>query len=171
MKTGNLRTVLGRAILLMGAALLALSAFGLFGNGCSRRPETLSKDYDKAEMEAAIQKGRETFPEFKARLLQPQPGDANFAIKVKITDKHGTEYFWLTGIQIQGDQFTGIIDDEPGIVRNVKFRQSYSFTFDDVSDWLYLSKGVMQGNYTLRVLLKSMPAKEAAALKKQFGWE
>ena len=35
---------------------------------------------------------------------------------------------------------------------------------------MYMANGKMQGNYTLRVELESMPPKEAEALKKKIGW-
>jgi uncharacterized protein YegJ (DUF2314 family) len=55
-------------------------------------------------------------------------------------------------------------------VKKVKFGQDYSFSRDEISDWMYMAKGKMQGNYTLRVELESMPPKEAAALKQKIGW-
>jgi uncharacterized protein YegJ (DUF2314 family) len=35
---------------------------------------------------------------------------------------------------------------------------------------MYMAGGKMQGNYTLRVELESMPKEQAEALKKQIGW-
>lgn len=158
--------------LAVGVAIAALLA-GLLvaASGCSKKPDTLTDKYDKAEMDAAIQKARETFGQFKARLADPKPGDSGFAVKVGISDGHDTEHFWLTEIKVKGESFSGVINNEPGVVRKVKFGQTYKFTFDDVSDWLYWSNGVMQGNYTLRVLLRSMPPNEAEALKKEVGWQ
>lgn len=138
--------------------------------GCSKKPDTLAEEYDEKEMEAAIQQARDSFSEFQGRFQNPQKGDSDFAIKVKIQDKHGMEHFWLTDIETKGEQFVGVIGNDPGIVRNVKHGQKYEFAFADVSDWMYISNGVMQGNYTLRVLMKSMPKREVEALKKQFGW-
>lgn len=139
--------------------------------GCSRKSDPATDKYDEAEMNAAIAKARETFGEFKERLLKPQPGDSGFAIKVKITDENGTEHFWLDKIKVKGESFTGAVNNNPEVVRIVRLGQAYTFGFEDVSDWMYMSGGVMQGNHTLRVLLKSMPRKEAEAVKKKFGWQ
>jgi len=55
-------------------------------------------------------------------------------------------------------------------VKKVKLGQEYTFTRNEISDWMYMAAGKMQGNYTLRVELESMPPKEAAALKRKIGW-
>ena len=55
-------------------------------------------------------------------------------------------------------------------MKKVRFGQEYSFKRSEISDWMYMAKGKMQGNYTLRVELESMPANEAEALKKKIGW-
>jgi len=158
--------------LILRVAVVSFPAGLLFApSGCSKKPDTLTDQYDEAEMDAAIQKARETFGQFKQRLAHPKPGDSGFAVKVKISDGNDTEHFWLIDIKVNGDSFSGVINNEPGTVKKVKLGQTYKFTFDDVSDWLYMSNGVMQGNHTLRVMLKSMPPEKAEAMKKKFGWQ
>lgn len=142
----------------------------LFLLSCKQKPETLTDKYDEEEMSKAIETARSTFDDFLNRFHNPQPGDEDFNIKVKIEDKNGVEHFWLGDLELDSEPYTGIIGNEPGIVRNVKFGQKYSFKKSDISDWMYMSNGVMQGNYTLRVILKSMPEDEAAEIKKGIGW-
>jgi len=138
--------------------------------GCSRKPETLTNKYDEKKMEQAIVDARATFDEFVARFHSPQPGDTAFNVKVKIEDEHGIEHFWVGDLMLDAEPFSGKIGNEPGVVKKVKFGQAYTFARSDVSDWMYISNGKMQGNYTLRVELESMPRKEADALKKKIGW-
>jgi len=131
----------------------------------------LTMDYDEQEMETAIQEARRTFGQLKSRLNDPKPGDSDFFIKVKITDENGTEHFWLQDVKIAGDRFEGIINNEPGIVKNVKIGERYRFGFKDVSDWMYRARdGAVRGNYTLRVILKTMPKQETEQLNKMMGW-
>jgi uncharacterized protein YegJ (DUF2314 family) len=154
-------------------SILALGAtLGLLGllAACSNRPETLATDYDEEEMAAAIEQARATFSEFKARFSNPQPGDTDFGVKVRIEDRHGVEYFWLTDVNLDEEPYSGIIGNDPGIVTNVKYGQTYRFSEKDVADWMYMADGVMQGNRTLRVLLKSMPEDEAESIREAFGW-
>ena len=138
--------------------------------GCKQKPDTLTDQYNEEEMNRAIEAARSTFDAFLNRFKNPQPGDEDFNIKVKIEDAHGTEYFWLGDLRLDSEPYQGVIGNDPGIVRNVKFGQQYSFSRADISDWMYMSNGVMQGNYTLRVILKSMPDDEAEEIKKTIGW-
>ncbi|HEY3323822.1 MAG TPA: DUF2314 domain-containing protein [Planctomycetota bacterium] len=150
--------------------IAAILLLGLTACGNAKKPATLTTEYDQKEMDAAIESAKKSFGEFKARMLQPQEGDKGFAIKVPIKDSNGTEHFWLNDINVQGEEFSGVIGNEPGIVKCVKMGESYKFKAADISDWMYMSKGVMQGNYTLHVLLKTMPAEEAKDLKRRIGW-
>jgi uncharacterized protein YegJ (DUF2314 family) len=138
--------------------------------GCSRKPETLTSKYDEKKMEQAIADARSAFDEFLARLRNPQPGDEDFHVKVRIEDKNGIEHFWVSDLKLDSEPYSGKIADDPGIVKKVKFGQEYRFTRSEISDWMYMAKGKMQGNYTLRVELESMPPEEASALKKKIGW-
>jgi uncharacterized protein YegJ (DUF2314 family) len=149
-------------------ALLLTAIFVIAG--CSRKPETLTSKYDEKKMEQAIADARSTFDEFLARFRNPQPGDEDFHVKVRIEDKHGVEHFWVSDLKLNSEPYSGKIADDPGIVKKVKLGQEYRFTLSEISDWMYMANGKMQGNYTLRVELESMPPKEADALKKQIGW-
>jgi len=76
------------------AAALLLLATSILG-GCSRKPETLTDQYDKKKMEQAIADARSTFDDFVARFRNPQSGDSDFHVKVRIEDKNGVEHFWV----------------------------------------------------------------------------
>ena len=138
--------------------------------GCSQKPETLIEDYDEAKMEKAIAEARSTVDQFFARFREPQPGDEAFAMKVRIEDDNGAEHFWLGQLDLDKEPYSGVIDNEPGVVKCVELGERYRFTKEDISDWMYMANGKMQGNYTLRVALESMPPEEAAKIRKAFGW-
>lgn len=121
-------------------------------------------------MEQAIAEARSTLDDFLSRFRNPQPGDKAFNVKVRIEDENGVEHFWVGDLKLDAEPYSGKIGNEPGIVKKVKLDQNYSFTRSDISDWMYMSNGKMQGNYTLRVELESMPPKEAQALRRQVGW-
>jgi uncharacterized protein YegJ (DUF2314 family) len=161
---------LGRQFMGAHASIVLLLTAALLVAGCSRKPATLTSNYDEKKMEQAIADARASFDTFLARYRNPQPGDEHFNVKVRIEDKHGVEHFWVSDLKLDAEPFSGKIDDEPGIVKKVKLGQDYSFTRGDISDWMYMANGKMQGNYTLRVELESMPPGEAAALKKKIGW-
>jgi len=125
------------------------------------KPETLVEGgYDQAEMSAAIERARKEVDTFIA--IMKSAGATNFAVKVPIEDKGEVEHFWMTNVTYRDGRFTGKINNEPGIVTNVKLGQSVTVEKNKISDWLYMRDGKMHGNYTLHPLLATMSEEEAA---------
>ena len=160
---GDMKSYCSHLVVWLAAALL-------IAGGCSRKPETLIEEYDEKKMDQAISEARSTFDEFLARFRNPQTGDDAFHVKVRIEDGNGIEHFWVGDLKLDAEPYSGTIGNEPGIVKKVKHGQKYSFSRSEISDWMYMSGGKMQGNYTLRVELESMSPKEAQALKRKVGW-
>ncbi len=71
------------------------------------------------------------------------------------------EHFWLSDVVYRDGEFQGTIGNDPGIVTNVTFGQSWTIKKAEISDWMFMRGGKMYGNYTMRPLLKTMPAEEA----------
>ena len=112
-------------------------------------------------MAAAIAKGRETLPEFWKSFEHPAKDETGFALKVKITDANGDEHFWATQIQRTNNVITGVIDNDPDIVKSVKQGQRIEIPPADISDWLFIRGKKMIGNATIKPLLKSLSKEEA----------
>ena len=151
-----------------GGAAAALAMAMLLG--CSQDPDTLVRDYDEKEMEQAIERARSTFDQFLERFRSPEPGDEAFSVKVRIEDPNGIEHFWLENLKLDAEPYSGDIGNDPGIVKSVRLGQRHSFSRKDISDWMYMANGKMEGNFTLRVTLKSMPKEKAEAVKRRIGW-
>ncbi len=114
------------------------------------------------DMEAAFAKARSKLPLFWKAFERPTRGETKFALKVKITDASGAEYFWVNRIQKKGDKVSGTINNEPHIVKSVKLGQRIDIADDQIVDWLFMRNDKMVGNETLRPILKKMPKEEAA---------
>jgi uncharacterized protein YegJ (DUF2314 family) len=142
------------------AAALIMSA------GCSKRDKVINVEDNDPEMMAAIDKGRQTLTNFWQALENPQQGETKFALKVRIEDENGTEYFWASGIERKSGKIRGTIDNDPNIVKNVKIGQRIDILQTNIADWLYMRDGKMMGNYTLRALYKEMPPSEVEKYKK-----
>jgi uncharacterized protein YegJ (DUF2314 family) len=149
--------------------IVFIAALSVALTACSKRDRVVSVAGDHPEMTAAISKGRETLPQFWQIFDTRAHGENGFSLKVRITDKKGTEYFWATDIERRGARLTGTINNDPEIVASVKLGQIIDIPEAEIADWLYLRDGKMVGNYTLRPLLKQMPPAEAERLKKMMA--
>ena len=143
---------------LFGIAIVSLAA-------CSKRDTVIHVEADDAEMNAAIAKGRETLPHFWQVFEKRERGESDFALKVKITDQNGTEYFWANEIERNEGKIMGTINNDPNIVKSVKLGSRIEIAEADISDWLYMREEKMIGNQTLKPLLKQMPKEDAKRLK------
>jgi uncharacterized protein YegJ (DUF2314 family) len=140
---------------------LAVTLFALLTCSCTSKPETLiDSGYDEQEMEAAITTARREVSGFVAELRNPT--GTNHAVKVPIQDAGKTEHFWLIDVSHKDGRFDGTINNDPGIVKNVKIGDKRSVAQHEISDWMFMRGGKMYGNYTMRPLLKAMPEDEAA---------
>lgn len=158
MKTNTMNRISPLALLILGLSFTLLTA-------CSKRDKVINVAEDDPEMVAAIAKARDTLPQFWQVFEKPERGESKFSLKVKITDKRGTEHFWATDIERRDGKVFGTINNDPNIVTSVKLGDRVEIPEADISDWLYLRDDKMVGNYTVVPLLKTMPAKEAEALK------
>jgi uncharacterized protein YegJ (DUF2314 family) len=145
-------------ILSCALSLLAISS-------CSKQDKVIGVKDDEPAMIAAISKARETLPLFWRAFDKQERGEKDFALKVRITDKHGSEHFWATDIEHRDGKIKGIINNDPNIVTKVKMGDVIEIPEADITDWLYMREGKMVGNFTLKVLFKEMPKKEVEFYK------
>lgn len=147
--------------IILGALLAILTLL----SACSKRDKAVSVAKDDPQMLAAIAKARETLPQFWTVFDKRERGESGFSLKVKITDKSGSEHFWATDLERRDGKIMGTINNDPNIVSTVKLGDRIVIPGSDISDWLYMRDGKMVGNETLKPLLKAMPASEVARAK------
>lgn len=135
---------------------------------CSRQPDTLvTGGYDEKEMEAAIARARAEVNVFIAALNEGK--GLNFAVKAPVKEGDETEHFWLTDVVYRDGTFEGLIGNDPGVVKNVKFGQKWKIEKSEISDWMFVRDEKIHGNYTMRPLLKTMKKEEAEMWKSRFA--
>lgn len=150
-------------------ALALAAVFLVLLAACSKRDKVINVEENDPEMLAAIAKARETLPQFWEVFDKHEHGESGFSLKVKITDKKGTEHFWATDIERRDGKIRGTINNDPDIVASVKLEDRVEIPEADISDWLYMRGEKMFGNRTLVPLLKTMPPKEAAVYRKMMA--
>ena len=109
---------------------------------------------------------RETLPQFWQAFDKRDHGEGGFALKVRITDKQETEHFWATEINRRSGKLMGTINNDPDTVKAVKLGDRIEIPEADITDWMYMRRGKMVGNYTLRPLFKTMSPAEVDRFKK-----
>ena len=143
--------------------LLALSLFLVAGLLTQSFAQLVRGGYSQQDMERAISRARSEVETFKTELAK---GDAdNYAIKVGIKDGKDTEHFWLGEVSFKDGVFSGKIANRPGVVRNVKFGQTWEVKQAEISDWMINREEKIQGGYTIDPLLATMPKAQADALR------
>ncbi|MFN7926277.1 MAG: DUF2314 domain-containing protein [Bryobacteraceae bacterium] len=68
----------------------------------------------------------------------------------------------MVDVKLRDGVFEGWVSNEPGLVHNVKYGQTWKVKKAEIVDWMFRRGGKIHGNYTMRPLLETMPAEEAA---------
>jgi len=144
---------------------LAIFLLSVLVAACSRPSDdhVVTVEKDDPAMNAAFAKARSETDSFLS--LMNSGTVSGCSVKVGISDGHQTEYFWLGDLTYADGVFSGTIDNDPELVKNVKLGQKYHVKKEEIYDWLYLQDGKMHGNYTARVLLPKMPKEEADKIR------
>ena len=137
--------------------------------GRAKRDEVVLVTKDDPAIAAARSKARASLAGFLAIAKQPTPAMRNFALKVRVSDDHGVEYFWVTQFSANGERFSGKIDNTPRTVRSVSAGQFIQFSEGEITDWMYVDGGKMKGNYSACALLQREPKDQQDAVKSRFG--
>jgi uncharacterized protein YegJ (DUF2314 family) len=121
------------------------------------------------EMARAIARARAELPVFFGHASSPAPGERYFLVKYNINPTGRAEFIWAEIISHKGDTMVARLINTPRAPGFTKGQQ-VTIRKSDVIDWSYIRDGVLQGNYTTRVVLPHMKPAEAAALRKSYGW-
>jgi len=139
------------------------------------------------DMERARAEGRATLPTFLEHLKNPAPDESHFLVKFRLDrkqvlggaqrgafagpDEEPDEFIWANRLNVtaEGSTVLGFIDDRPR-AKGFHSGQPVAIPLDDVVDWGYSKGGVMQGNFTTKVLLAKLPPREAEQAKRAMGW-
>jgi uncharacterized protein YegJ (DUF2314 family) len=127
-------------------------------------------DEDEA-MTRAFEKARASLDEFFRLAKSPKEGTEAYAIKVGVSDGDNTEYFWVNQFEVNGDEISGVLNNEPESVKKYRMGERFTFSRDDVVDWTYMEPAArrMHGNYTACALLSHEDPKDAEEFRQQYG--
>jgi uncharacterized protein YegJ (DUF2314 family) len=116
------------------------------------REHNLSNPGDDPRFKAAEAEARRRWPEFVTALSRREPNVA-YAVKAKFTDGDTTEWMWMQVESVSGDTITGVLDNVPVDVHNVKQGDRVTKKLADIDDWIVGRNGsAAQGGFTSKVL-------------------
>ena len=126
---------------------------------------------EEPAMRRAFEQARATLDEFLLKAKAPPPGTTSYSLKVGIREGKAVEYFWVGNFTQTETGFSGTINNEPRLVKGVRFGQQYSFPREHIFDWTYIDRNErrMVGNFTVCALLTKESPQEAEATKKRYG--
>ena len=115
-------------------------------------------DYSKndARMNAAMEKGVATLPDFDAALEQKLLGILNVRVPY---GESGNEYLWLADVRRNADgSYDGTITDVVAHAPYLHQGSPYHARHDQVADWMFRDeKGGDHGGWTVRLMQKDSP--------------
>jgi uncharacterized protein YegJ (DUF2314 family) len=123
-------------------------------------------DNDK-QMDRAVENAQRNLGFFLAALHAKKSGDTVFEIKKGFVDGNNVEHLWIRGVTYDGNNFHGIVDNQPSEVKNVHNGQRITVAPGDVNDWMFLKDGKLIGAYTTRVLYARLSPEEKAEFDKR----
>jgi uncharacterized protein YegJ (DUF2314 family) len=135
------------------------------GCGDTDKARPLAVPAGDPELAAAIDEARRTLPEFFAVLDKPRDDVSGLALKLELTDANGNEFLWLNAIRYKEGKLVGTVNNQPYVVRSVKYGEQVEIDPAKIRDWLFVRGGKVHGNHTARVLVRRLPRGLAATIQ------
>lgn len=127
---------------------------------------------DNEAMNAAIQEAVRNYPLFERAMQQPDSSLSEFSVKMKFTyDGGNKEHMWVSELHMIGGQLFGVLNSDPLHVKGLELGDTLRVTRDDISDWMYVKNGKLQGGYTIKALYNNMNEKEKMEFRQSFPFE
>jgi uncharacterized protein YegJ (DUF2314 family) len=143
-----------QTIFLMIAACILISCSGQ--NTKSSDPVVYAKAKDP-ELEKAKQDALSKLDYF-INSFNAHSNDTTYqySLKVDFVDNGEHEHMWIFLNKIINEQFQGLLENEPQIVKNIKFGDIVRVTKDQIEDWIIMDSKTnnWEGGYSVKVLQK-----------------
>ena len=135
------------------------------------RDELAYMSKEEPAMREAFAKAKASLNGFLAKARDPSNRGGNYSIKVAVSDGKNTEYFWVRDFSNDGDRFSGVLDNQPRLVKKYRRGEKFAFHRDQVVDWMYIDQAQhrMVGNYTACALLSKEPPAQAKEFQRKYG--
>lgn len=126
---------------------------------------------DDEAMNTAIVKAKNSLNQFVQAVEKPQEGYEAFALKIAYdTPDKSLEHIWVGDISYQNGQFTGVVSNSPVSTKEVALGDTVVIDKQNISDWMYLDKGILRGGYTIRAMRDQLSGSEKEEFNKSIDF-
>lgn len=112
----------------------------------------LSVGSEDPEMEAAVRKARQTWPQFVKLFAEPQ--GRSFSVKREFAEGDESEFMWVAVEQLDGETIVGTLGNEPYSLKKIKLGDKVKFPVSEVEDWMVFTSDGFEGGYTAKLLME-----------------
>lgn len=138
----------------------------------AEKDEVIVTESEDKDMLIAYKKARDTLSDFIGKYEKQNDEKRNYYLKVGVSDEGHVEYFWIANFQIRdAGRFSGVVTNNPAVVKNVRRGDRITFDTSDVYDWMYMKNRKMYGNFTGCAMLTKESKSEQEAFKNKYGLE
>ncbi|MBS7254733.1 DUF2314 domain-containing protein [Flavobacterium branchiicola] len=134
-------------------------------------------DGENPKMIEAYKKAQETFKYFwrelswEYRRIIPALDVAcvKLAFTQEIDNETIVEHMWINDINFDGENIYGILINDPGSLTNVNNGDEVAIPINQISDWLFATKGITYGGFTIQAMRSEMSDEEREAHDEAWG--
>lgn len=110
-------------------------------------------------------KARQTIKQFDKAFNSNDTLLTDFAVKKRYpTDDNGGEHMWVAVLNIENDNYKGVINNDAEKTTQVKYGDTVVVRKNEVTDWMYVDKKVLRGGYTIREIRNHLNKAEKAKM-------
>jgi uncharacterized protein YegJ (DUF2314 family) len=134
------------------------------------RPEVARIAVDDPMTAAAIVEARRTVGEFLRAYRARAADQRDFRVKILVADKGLVEQFWVAVQSATEESFTGTIGNNPGDITSIKYGDRVTVAAREISDWMYVERGVLRGGYSVRLMRDRLQPQERPGFERELGF-
>lgn len=105
---------------------------------------------DDAALAKAAQDARANWKEFETA-YNAKNGES-FFVKAPFKDGEEVEHMWIKVSAIDQKNVTGVLNNDPEMVHNIKIGDTVTILIDQTEDWMYRLNKELKGGYSIKVL-------------------
>lgn len=163
------------SLVFIGGLALAIFVVGKAANfvtgvdGAQSAPPPIVVASNDEAMNAAHRTARNSLGQFWTAFEEQNANEKSFSLKVRLPiagHENSGEHMWVLDVQRLDDgAYSGRLGNAPEFVKNLDIGDQVNFSDAMVTDWMFLRRGKIVGNESMRILLARMPEAKAAPLR------